>query len=148
MEKISYSDKLKDPRWQKKRLEIFNRYEFTCKLCGDKETTLNIHHKKYVYGKEPWEYDNEELVTLCEHCHSMAEQLGLHKTKNAIDKFSVTKYYSNKFPILLVSVNDLCFIRTSDGHFIKLFDAQEHDHSIKNKIIKHINSALKFNKNG
>jgi len=64
---MSYSDKLKDPRWQKKRLEILNRDNFTCKLCGDTETELHIHHVEYK--GEPWEQENDKLDTLCKHCH-------------------------------------------------------------------------------
>ena len=30
---------------------------------------LNIHHKYYILGKKPWEYDNDALITLCPHCH-------------------------------------------------------------------------------
>ncbi len=30
---------------------------------------LHIHHKYYVKGKRPWEYDNDALTTLCWHCH-------------------------------------------------------------------------------
>ena len=30
---------------------------------------LNIHHKKYIIGRKPWEYDADSLVTLCENCH-------------------------------------------------------------------------------
>jgi len=65
----TYSEKLKDPRWQKKRLQIFNRDKFTCKLCGDTETTLHVHHKEYISGNDPWDYPNKLLVTICEHCH-------------------------------------------------------------------------------
>lgn len=75
MAKKSYSDKLKDPRWQKKRLEIFKRDKFRCKLCGDEETTLNVHHKKYENGKEPWEYKLSDLITLCEDCHKVVEDM-------------------------------------------------------------------------
>jgi len=73
MTKKSYSELLKDPRWQKKRLEIFKRDKFTCKLCGDTETTLQVHHKEYIYGNDPWDYPNSMLVTLCEHCHHELE---------------------------------------------------------------------------
>lgn len=65
----TYSEKLKDPRWQKKRLEIFTRDNWTCQLCGDKETSLNLHHFEYSDG-EPWEIPNSKLTTLCEHCHT------------------------------------------------------------------------------
>ena len=30
---------------------------------------LNIHHTHYTRGCKPWEYENDSLVTLCEHCH-------------------------------------------------------------------------------
>lgn len=81
MAKKSYSDKLKDPRWQKKRLEIFKRDKFKCKLCGDEKTTLNVHHNVYFDYAEPWEYDNKDLVTLCEHCHYELEILKKEKDK-------------------------------------------------------------------
>jgi hypothetical protein len=65
----AYSEKFKDPRWQKKRLEILERDEFTCQLCGDKESTLHVHHWYYEKGKDPWEYPDMALITLCEDCH-------------------------------------------------------------------------------
>ncbi len=67
----TYSEKLKDPKWQRKRLEIMQRDDFTCQgyheQCEGKQ--LQIHHIYYKKGKEPWEYDNDELITLCEDCH-------------------------------------------------------------------------------
>ena len=30
---------------------------------------LNVHHNYYIVGKNPWEYPNDALVTLCESCH-------------------------------------------------------------------------------
>jgi hypothetical protein len=69
----NYSELLRDPRWQKKRLEIMQRDEFSCQNCGDGESILNVHHKYYVSGKKPWEYDNVSLITLCEDCHECEE---------------------------------------------------------------------------
>ena len=63
-----YSEKLKDPRWQKKRLEILERDGWTSKVCHDKKSTLHVHHLWYE-GKEPWEVSEDSLVTLCESCH-------------------------------------------------------------------------------
>jgi hypothetical protein len=68
---MSYAEKLKDPRWQRKRLEILQRDDFTCKKCGDKQTTLHVHHRRYFKGNDPWDYPNELLVTLCEDCHEV-----------------------------------------------------------------------------
>ena len=69
---MKYSDLLKDPRWQKKRLEIFELDRWTCRHCRSKERTLNVHHIQYTVGKKPWEYENDKLITLCEICHKEA----------------------------------------------------------------------------
>ncbi len=61
----AYRQKLLDPRWQKKRLEILNRDEFACRKCGDKESTLHVHHFWYENDKEPWEIEDGALITLC-----------------------------------------------------------------------------------
>jgi hypothetical protein len=70
MEKKTYSEKLKDPRWQKKRLEILERDHWACVSCGEKDETLHIHHMFYFYGKEPWDIHNGFLITLCKSCHN------------------------------------------------------------------------------
>jgi hypothetical protein len=66
---MTYAEKLKDPRWQKKRLEILERDKWTCKACGDKERTLHVHHIFYLPHIDPWEIHNGLLITLCEKCH-------------------------------------------------------------------------------
>jgi hypothetical protein len=69
--KNQYSEKLRDPRWQKKRLKILERDGFTCQDCGDKDSPLHVHHVYYVKGREPWDYPQFSLRTLCEECHSL-----------------------------------------------------------------------------
>jgi hypothetical protein len=71
----TYSEKLRDPRWQKKRLEVMSGSKFECESCGAKDKTLNVHHKVYRRGKQPWEYETEALSCLCEDCHSAVEEL-------------------------------------------------------------------------
>ena len=66
--KISYSEKLRDPRWQKKRLCVMQRDGFACRDCGDADSTLHVHHCHYEKG-EPWQTDDRFLLTLCEYCH-------------------------------------------------------------------------------
>lgn len=65
----TYLQKLKDPRWQKKRLQILERDEWKCRLCESEHTTLHVHHLAYRKGADPWDYTKESLVTLCESCH-------------------------------------------------------------------------------
>ena len=65
-----YQEKLRDPRWQKKRLEILNRDNFECRCCASKNRTLHVHHIWYPgKGKEIWESDDIDLITLCDECH-------------------------------------------------------------------------------
>src|SRR5262245_45622920 len=74
---MTYSDKLKDPRWQKKRLEILERDEFTCRDCGCTDKTLHVHHCHYEKG-DPWEAKNNVLLTICDNCHKVRGELEAH----------------------------------------------------------------------
>lgn len=65
----TYAKLLRDPRWQRKRLEVMERDDFQCQRCDATNKTLNVHHKKYLPGRSPWEYPNELLITYCEDCH-------------------------------------------------------------------------------
>ena len=64
-----YQQKLLDPRWQKKRLDIFERDEWCCQKCFDGTATLHVHHRYYTRDANPWDYPMEALITLCEACH-------------------------------------------------------------------------------
>jgi 5-methylcytosine-specific restriction endonuclease McrA len=66
----TYSEKLKDPRWQKMRLQVLEREKFTCEDCKSKEKTLHVHHTFYTKGANPWEYDAQYLRCLCDDCHT------------------------------------------------------------------------------
>lgn len=79
-----YLELLKDPRWQKKRLEILERDGWGCKWCGGKDKTLHVHHIFYFKDKEPWEVNNGFLVTLCEECHFLREGSGEYSIRDDI----------------------------------------------------------------
>jgi len=64
----TYFDKLKDPRWQKKRLLVLHRDKFTCSSCGSTDKELHVHHMMYE-SKIPWETRDFFLITLCTDCH-------------------------------------------------------------------------------
>lgn len=67
---LSYSEKLRDPRWQERRRVILDRADFSCEECGAEDIALHVHHKAYRRGAEPWEYEDDELIALCEGCHA------------------------------------------------------------------------------
>lgn len=67
----TYFELLQDPQWQRKRLEILTRDDWTCRKCGSKEETLHVHHCYYQKAKKPWEYPEWSLLTLCKNCHKI-----------------------------------------------------------------------------
>jgi len=66
---MTYSEKLKDPRWQKRKKEILFLDNNKCRRCGTKFEMLNVHHLCYIKGREIWDYRDNQLITLCEICH-------------------------------------------------------------------------------
>jgi len=49
---------------------------FACQLCGETEATLNVHHKEYFKGHEPWEYEVDQLTCVCQPCHESLHAQG------------------------------------------------------------------------
>lgn len=78
---MTYSEKLRDPRWQKKRLEVMDRNGFRCQNCTSSNHTLNVHHCWYERGLDPWEYPDNAYQCLCEDCHEKAEAYRLAISK-------------------------------------------------------------------
>jgi hypothetical protein len=70
-----YAARLRTPEWKGRRDCIVSRDGGKCKLCGrsgddgawDK---LDVHHRYYIIGRQPWEYPDEALWTLCRDCHT------------------------------------------------------------------------------
>ena len=75
----TYYEKLKDPRWQRKRLEIMQRDGFKCADCGEDSETLNIHHRYYIKGRNPWEYPDWSMKTLCDGCHHHRHEMEISR---------------------------------------------------------------------
>jgi hypothetical protein len=65
----TYAEKLRDPRWKQRRQEIIDASRNHCENCDAEDTTFNVHHKIYIKGREPWDYDDEHLECLCRKCH-------------------------------------------------------------------------------
>lgn len=74
---MTYAEKLKDPRWQRRRLEIMSAADFKCSDCGEGGLTLHVHHCYYQKGLMPWDYPGEALKCLCEYCHDVRQEVEL-----------------------------------------------------------------------
>lgn len=73
-----YYKKLQDSRWQMKRLEIMNRDAAVCRVCyAEDKRMLNVHHHYYEKGRDPWDYPDGALITLCEDHHKELEEAKL-----------------------------------------------------------------------
>lgn len=67
------------PRWQRRRLEVFNKDNFTCQWCGETEKTLHVHHFCYVKAGGPWDSEDSDMITLCCDCHEFQHLKGVPK---------------------------------------------------------------------
>lgn len=103
---MTYAEKLKDPRWQRLRLEVYQRDGFACRYCQDTKTTLNVHHLEY--SGNPWDAPIDKLITLCEHCHLAVETDDIHlKGKLVCIIKKVIENYA--FLTMIIEINK-CFM--------------------------------------
>jgi len=70
-----YLQLLERQEWKDKSLEIKKRDGFQCQICLNKNVALQVHHKYYEKDKNPWEYPNDTLITLCEFCHEKVHSI-------------------------------------------------------------------------
>lgn len=72
-----YAELLLDQRWKDRRGEILVRDGYRCVKCtaSYENRILHVHHKVYHYGHMPWEYQDEELESLCYICHAIEHGL-------------------------------------------------------------------------
>ncbi len=56
---------------------------------------LQIHHKRYINGRKIWEYEHDDLVTLCKNCHTY---LHLHEEIPVYNEDNVFLYLKKIVP--------------------------------------------------
>ena len=96
---MTYKEKLQTEDWRIRRIWIIQKDNYVCQVCGklgfdeclvitglgdgdnveqleepiiapdEDSLELNVHHTCYRYGRDPWDYPDKELVTLCPECH-------------------------------------------------------------------------------
>lgn len=136
----TYAEKLLDPRWQKKRLEVLERDSWMCQYCYDSENTLHVHHLRYEdYYKNPWDYPLVYLITACEKCHK-EEPIAIKPIeKNIIRqinlKFKFQCEYSNIADTFSKYSNDLLF---------KLFCVLSDEDLTEDDVMEHVLQLNEF----
>lgn len=104
---LSYKEQIAHPLWQKKRLEVFERDNYTCQICLDKDTQLHVHHTEYdkTYQTMAWQYPNNVYKTLCKDCHQAITE---HLEEYGNDKeFNVMKIKKDGKKTVLIYTNGL-----------------------------------------
>lgn len=71
--RIEYKEQLKDQRWFYVRARVMERDLHKCQKCGTWRN-LEVHHLRYEYGRKAWEYNDRDLLTLCDKCHEKAHK--------------------------------------------------------------------------
>lgn len=90
----AYGEKLKNPQWQKLRLQILERDGWACQSCFDEGKTLQVHHCYYAKG-DPWNTPPNCLITLCEDCHKERQEEE-EKAKMALGEFMAGLRYDQR----------------------------------------------------
>lgn len=86
---MTYLEKLRDPRWQKMAADVKYLAGWRCDTCDADDINLQVHHKIYIKGREPWEYPIDNFQCLCEFCHREVEDAN----QNLRQAFACVPYY-------------------------------------------------------
>lgn len=113
---MDYKEQIKSPKWQKRRLEIMQKDNFTCQICGDTESMLNVHHLTYHKDKKIWEYEDWELITLCENCHK-EEHSSIDDVINEIESIKSRGVTMQEIKAALNSIDISLFLGHDDCIF-------------------------------
>ena len=154
----NYKSQYLHQKWQKNRLEILERDSFTCQLCASDTKTLNVHHKKYIRGREVWDYKNSNFITLCCLCHKRAHISDEHltalynkpniKNSETTDEKPVSELYAKLINYILPWNSGISFTeykRINIHNIMSIIDKSTNDVDIGKKYIEHCKIELKNN---
>jgi len=77
MNKIEYQEYLKSDWWRSRRLVALRKANLYCEICTE-EQNLEVHHKNY---HNLWHEKDEDLVVLCEMCHTKFNMGGFKESR-------------------------------------------------------------------
>lgn len=100
---MTYAEKLKHPKWQKKRLETLQAHNFTCQFCGETEKTLHVHHIMYGKSRDPWDCEDYMLTVICEDCHQVQHSKNLTSEVEEVLSVLQVNYVKHRDAILVIN---------------------------------------------
>lgn len=128
----SYRQKLRHPKWQKKRLQILQETDFRCGICDNDELELHVHHIYYEKGKDPWDYPDDALLAVCYECHEnrIHGEGGLFRDLPELSQYYVVEYQH---------IDDFRGMRPLREYFDPLF----HHTNVSEKFIRILEGELR-----
>jgi hypothetical protein len=131
-----YREIRQHPEWFKLRTKVWARANNCCEHKGctysyDEKNPLDVHHIKYVKGKEPWDYPLDNFELLCRKHHSAK-----HKRKNSktshdticcvcgekIKPISKDEFYEQWFELFGNEENDCGWHMDANGEWYEVKD--------------------------
>lgn len=116
---MTYYEKLRDQRWQKKRLQLLEAAGWQCQsdncLSEVEKPTLHVHHKLYLRKHEPWDYPDYAYSVLCEVCHEVAQDW--------MEKRAKALAASSDLELLVNGIVSKALTNENDDHLIKFLHA-------------------------
>ena len=104
---MNYLSKLKNKKWIEKRSVILKRDNYICTVCGSNKC-LQVHYTYYINGRDPWQYPNKSLLTLCEKCHTdyhMFNEVNIIEEKKKVKKNRIKKEKKKKIiPLIKIQI--------------------------------------------
>lgn len=103
MKSNDYSSKLLDPLWIQKRDSILKRDSYTCFDCGNKSGDVLVFHLPIVNDKNPWEFPDEQYITLCRKCRAFRRKC----TEEIVNSFRIYlgRIKIVEFPVAIKHLN-------------------------------------------
>lgn len=98
------------------------RDKFTCRKCGDTETQLHVHHIEYSESGNPWDVQNNKLITVCEDCHKEIEKVIKEHPDVPFNKIKIYKSdnWKGGSKIMFTSIPNRCsmVVYDDDGKWL------------------------------
>lgn len=108
---MKYADLLKMPEWRDRRSDYVGRLSEKpswpgceyCENCYEILGSHHLHHRRYISGRLPWEYEDTDLMLLCEVCHKH-----VHDVAKFAQEFILASmpHVANEFEMFLTALMD------------------------------------------
>lgn len=137
--KKQHTKLLQSQKWKDTRKQILDR-DKQCLVCESTDT-LHIHHKKYSMPLKNSFFDHNNLITLCQKCHSNVA----HPDKNKPIKFNNNKQ-TNQGEVWVLSKNGVV-MGVTDNEQLALKIKKIHNKEIYEQDFENSVDYQKFNLN-